>query len=587
MAKIVGPKCPICGAPGEQLLTSFWCSDEACDNWHDPYDAKRKLVHDRKEARAQLEDNARPLDAAENAALWEQGILFHLLDDLQQRIYEKWYDMPASQKRFVALISRRAGKTFTFSCIAIENAMRREGSLQHYGAMTTLQVQRMLIPTFGIILDSCPDHLKPKIYVRDKRIVWPHNGSELMLGGCEDHIKCDRFRGAYSDNWFIDEAGYIGPLNYLVQSVALPMLHARQGARITMYSNAPYSPAHDIVRFVELAQDSDCYFHATVYDSPRYSDQDIEEFAEAAGGKDSAEWKREYGCEIVVDEEHAIIPEWTVRADHLWVAVEDSFRARKVEPEDYDEDGELKSYVMEPLVREVERPQYFDTYTFVDVGFDPDLTSVLAGYWDFERARLVIEDERELSRMTTDQLADAIADVETIWDGYWAWQTRIHGAEAKPFQRIMDVDKQIQADLSVLHELEITQGNNQDLKSQVNRARQLVKSGKLIVHPRCVNLIAHLKAGCWDAKRSKFARPHKKPRPNERYYGHFDHLQGLILGHAHVQKSHNPFPAVPHHIHYTTHHISERAVAERQAANDGEDGLVRWGERLTERRKGR
>ena len=580
-----GPKCPLCGAPGEQLLTTFQCTDETCKNWHDPFDPKRKVVHDRVEARAAIEMNARPLDSRENRALWEQGITFHLLDALQQRIYERWYEMPPAQKRFVALISRRAGKTFTFSCIAIEHAMRKPGSLQHYGAMTTLQVERMLIPAFSTILDTCPDHLKPRIYVRAKKIVWP-NGSELLLGGCEDHQKCDRFRGAYSDNWWIDEAGYIGPLNYLVQSVALPMLHAREGARITMYSNAPYSPAHDIVRFVEMARESDCYFHATVYDSPRYSEQDIEEFAEAAGGKDSAEWKREYGCEIVVDEEHAIIPEWTVRSDDLWVPIEDSFRARKAEPDDYNEDGSTKSHVMEPLVREVERPQYFDVYTFIDLGFDPDLTSVLAAYWDFENARLVIEDERELSRMTTDQLAEAIYDIEkSTWEGYWAWQTRIHGAEAKPFQRVIDQDKQMHADLSIMHSLDLTQGSNHDLNSQVNRCRQLVKAGKLVVHPRCVNLIAHLKAGCWDSNRKKFARPHKKPRPNERYYGHFDHLQALVLGHAHVQKAHNPFPVVPHGIHYTTHHISERAVAQRKAENDGDDGLVKWGERLTERRR--
>ena len=534
----------------------------------------RMAMHDAFDAEHPIQ--LQPIEPELNEDLWRRGVCFHLLDEAQQEVYEHWYDLPTDVLIVVAMIARRFGKTSIYASICVELALRNPGSLYHYTAATTVQVRNMLIPVFSTMLDTCPDDLKPKLVARDATWVFP-NGSKIVMGGIEDRAKCDRMRGQHSDGVFCDEAGYCPELEYFVNSVATPMLQGRKGARITMYSNAPYSPSHDIVSFANRARETGGYIHRTVYDSPRYSRKDIELFSQAAGGFDSAEWRREYLAEIVVDENYAVIPEWASREDKPWVRVEDSFRARMPQPED--EQGDIKP----PLVREVPRPQYFDIYTFMDPGFSPDLTSVLAAYWDYREARLVVENELEIQNMTTDQLAKGIAELEhDTWNNYWTFTSKHHGWASEPYLRIMDVGKQMRHDLGALHGLRFTQANNQDLHSQINRLRQLVRNGKLVVHPRCKKLISHLRAAYWDSGRQVFARPSRKPssNPNETYYGHFDHLSALQLGHAHVNKHNDPYPSMPLGISHHTHHVSHK----RRAGNQpGEDGFAELGRLMTSR----
>lgn len=564
--------CPLCGHPGEALLSSFLCSNNDCANSPAQLSPKLKVIHDRIETEHSFEPEAlvSPVDPELNDQLWRQGCLFHLLDEAQQEIYEWLKAQPESVRIIVNMIARRFGKTFIYSCLAIERAIQQPGSLQHYFAMTTVQVRNMLVPVFQAVLATCPADIKPHLLQRDNTWVFP-TGSRIMMLGAEDEQKCDRARGQHSDSAYVDEAGYIGCLNYLITSILTPMLHGRKDAHIYLYSNAPVSPAHDMVAFANRARDQGAYLHRTVYDSPRYSAEEIDEFAAAAGGKDSTEWRREYLAEIVVDEDHAVVPEFASRAERRWVLDPDSFRALHVGPE------HTEAEIREPIIREVPRPQYYDIYTVMDLGFAPDLTFVLTGYWDYLNAWLVVEDEREESRATTDRVAGSIVDMETVrWAQYWDFIEANHGRERRPFMRVMDVNKQMQADLGILHQLDFADANNKDLDSQVNRLRQGFRHGKVVIHPRCTGLIAHLHAAYWDANRKSFARPRKKPVQGERYYGHFDAVSALQLMYSHVNKTHDPYPDIPVGISHDTHHITRRAVERRKRnQNDGIAKLAR------------
>lgn len=525
------------------------------------------------------------LTDAEVEERWRNGDLRYKLDSAQQIIYDHWYDLPAHILIAVSLISRRWGKTYTYSCIAIEKALKKPGSIQHYFAMTTKQVRDMLIPIFQEIFEDCPEDIRPKLLQRDNAWVFPEDEetgrqSKVLMFGADDQRACNRARGQFSDNAFVDEAGYIEVLGYLTRSVLTPMLHGREGARITMYSNAPYSPSHDITGFIEVAKAQGSYLHRTIYDSPRFSEQYIEMFAEEAGGRDTAVWQREYMALIVVDENSAVIPEWTSRAHHVWVLDPEGFRALEVGPEHEECDIRL------PLVREVEWPEYFDIYTVIDLGFAPDLTSIITGFWDMNEATLVFEDEEELSRATTDLIAEAVVDVEKRrWSDYWEKQTRVLGRPAKPYLRVMDVNRQMQADLATLHQLEFMLAYNKDLDAQVNRFRQRVRHGKVAVNPRCKRVISHFGAAYWDTRRKSFARPHKKPRPNEPYYGHFDHVSSAILFNAHVVENHDPFPMMPTGVNARTHHISQKAIDRRRAAKRSHDGIAQLARVMGGRRR--
>lgn len=506
----------------------------------------------------------------ENESLWRAGVLFHLLDSLQRELYEWWWSLSEREKQCVALVSRRAGKTFTFVVICCELALRRKVKL-HYAAETAKQVREFLLPTFDIILESCPEDLRPVYKRGEGKFYFPSTGSTITLVGCEDKQKADRLRGPYSDGAFIDEAGYNHVLRYVVVSIFRPMLKGRKGARITMYSNAPFSPSHDIVPLMNAAKDRGAFYHATIYDSPRFTDEEIAEEAEAYGGFDSTDFIREYMALVVVDEDTAIMPEWSSREELPWVMT-DTFRARPPEPGDDPEE------INPPLVREIPRPAYYDTYTFLDPGFN-DLLSLTACYWDYVEQLLVVVAERELYKATTDLIAMAVKEIEQeAWGDYWDWIAQNHGWPTKPYLRVMDRDKRLRADLESDYDLTFTLAVNQDLKKQVADLRRLTRRGGLVVHPRCTGTVAHLRAGYWDTTGNKFARPNKKPPADgSRYYGHFDHISSLQLGYGRVNTSHDPFPKLPPGVSPLTHMV-------RKFPDKPDDGITHLARRMRRRR---
>jgi hypothetical protein len=232
----------------------------------------------------------------------------------------------------------------------------------------------------------------------------------------------------------------------------------------------------------------------------------IPEWCEESGGAESTDWRREYLCELVTDEARQIIPEFT-----------------------------------DALVREVPRPQYFDAYVGMDVGFT-DLTAVLFGYWDFANATLVVEDELALSRMTTEDLANGIRGVEQ----------RL-GWPKPPYSRVSDTDLIVINDLNRLHDLGFTPTLKDDKEAAINAVRMLCAQGKLAVHPRCVNLRAHLKYGIWNERRTSFERAEG--------FGHFDMIDALVYLVRSVRREVNPYPHLlgySEHTHYIPDEMRQR-----------------------------
>lgn len=510
-----------------------------------------------------------PISKELNDYCWRNGVLYHLLDSLQQQIYEWWWSPELTERVRVAMIGRRVGKTFTFGCIASEIALRNPGSQQHYAAPTAKQVRDFLIPNFRMIFETAPEGLEPIYNAREGAFLFK-NGSKIIVAGCEDMKKAERLRGAYTDCGWIDEAGYNPVLRHVALSILLPMCHNRQGAMVTCYSNAPMSPSHDIMGMADRAKARGAYYHATIYDSPRYSEEDIALVAEEQGGVDTSDFQREYMANCIVDEESSVIPEWQSRSLTFWVPQSDTFRAREATEED-----DLQQ-VHEPLIREVPRPQYYDCYTFMDHGFN-DILSIVAAYWDFEQGWLVAEGERELHRPTTDMIAAAVEELEQeTWGHYWKFVAENHGWDRRPYKRVADAERKTLVDLQGIYGLPFVKAHMEEIHTQVKRLRGLARRGHLVINPRCENLIAHLDAATWNLQRTAFARPSKEPRPGERYFGHFDHVSTLQIAANNIDRNHDPFPNLPIGISARTHLIKPQAYRSSQqtVANDGLDTLA-------------
>lgn len=508
-----------------------------------------------RERRKRLEEM--PLPAApsdtDTALRWRRGDLRHLLrpnqvalyQHIKQTLWPNGYGKPGGERRHVEECHRRYGKSSVWGIIALELCLTLPDALVYWAASTGKQVSKILSTVLRPFLKECPEDIRPQWKKSDGVYVFPTTGALLYIGGCEDEAKADALRGDGADLFLIDEAGSIDILLYVYRSIALWMTADRHG-KIGMPSTPARTPGHPFTMYCELAEAGQGgFWKQTVVDSG-WSEALIDELADECGGKGTVDFLREAMCERIVDAARAILAEATEA--------------------DKDERN--------PLVCEVERPRYFDIYTVQDLGYSPDLTFVIFGYFDFENRWYVVLDELVLERMVTPDLADGVKAKEAaLWARHYAdWSDAYRPQygdtppKAEPYLRISDIEPQVMADLYRLHGLSFTpvekrsDGRLSAKLSMINRTKIALRERRVKIHPRCKNLRAHLRAGIWNKRRTDYERVEG--------FGHFDGCDALIYFVCSVVESHNPFPSVPDDVSHDTHFVyprekkGERKIAE-------------------------
>lgn len=453
----------------------------------------------------------RDVDSAELLRVaWTHGELASwLLSPCQLEIYDAIRDAEGrGEKGFVCETARRYGKSTIFDTIAIENA-QRERTTQHYAAPTGKQVKNLLVPIMRQLLATCPNDMRPVWNVSDGVWTFPLHGSELHIAGCEDEAKADRLRGPASDCFFVDEAGFIPVMDYVVKDVAQPQTWTT-GGMVLLGSTPPKTPAHAFIAHALRAQAEGRYIHRTIYQSTRYTPDQILSFIKEAGGANTDNWRREGLAERVIDELRAVVPE---------------FHAHR-----------------EVIVKPHRRPEFFDAYVGMDVGFDPSLTVVLFGYFDFKADLVVIEDEIPLHKMRTDVLAEAVKAKEAdLWRDHFAAMRAQHPFLEElhtVYSRVSDVDDILINDLFSMHGLDFQKASKTEVdgESPLNELRIRVGQEKIRIHPRCKTLIAHLAGGIWNARRTAY-----EWIPG---LGHLDAIDALKYFVRHVNYNRNPYPEI-------------------------------------------
>lgn len=434
-------------------------------------------------------------------ALWRRHTLRYALHDDQRSIRDMYLD--ADGRVFVLCCSRRWGKSRLCSALAIEKAISQPNAHIKYAAPTMKMAREIVVPHMEELLRDSPEDMAPSFSKAELSWSFP-NGSRILLAGC-DSGNAERLRGTSMDLGICDEAGFIDDLRYVVQSILLPQLMTTDGD-IFMASTPARSPVHDFTTYCLEAEADGRYAHRTIYDAPHISAAIAEEFKRESGGEDSSDWRREYLAEVVVDEDSAVLPEFTRHLDDI--------------------------------VQELEPPKYRDCYVSIDVGFH-DLTAALFGYYDFEGARLVVEDERIFQHAHSAIIAPEILDAEQkLWGG------------KEPYVRVMDADAIVRADMGREHALVCRLPKKDDKHAAVNALRMALAQGNVVVHPRCKVTIAHCKGAVWNRQRTSFERSGS--------FGHFDAVDALVYLWRHVDRARNPFPRLADGMTHDSHWVPQQ-----------------------------
>jgi len=206
-----------------------------------------------------------------------------------------------------------------------------------------------------------------------------------------------------------------------------------------------------------------------------------------------------HNCHIIKDSNYAIIPEFN---------------------------EELKKII----VKETDRAPFYDAYVGMDIGMK-DLTVVLFGWYDFLKAKLIVEDEFVIhgQKFNTSTLADGIKQKEAE-----VFTDKITGEQRIPFLRISDNNLIVIKDLWDLHGLRFLPTRKDDADAALNKVRVMLENEQILINPRCKTLITHLEAGIWNKAKTSFDRSADN--------GHFDAIDSLKYLIRNVQISKNPYP---------------------------------------------
>ena len=432
------------------------------------------------------------------AELWRRGEVSFLLDPNQKHLRTIYQN--SKEKTNVWLLARRSGKSYALLVLAFEQCMKNPKSTVKYLGPTKLMIKTIVRPLVETILETCPQDLKPKLKESDYIYYFP-NGSELQMAGA-DSGHAEKLRGGDSSLILVDEAGSIDKLKYIIQSVLIPTTLLTKG-KLILASTPPVESEHDFLSYIEESQLNNTITKKTINDNPRLTPQDIEDAKKEMGGEHTDGYRREYLCEIIKDGNSSVIPEF---------------------------DDEL----IKEIVKEHNKPPFYDCYVAMDLGFK-DYTALVFGYYDFRKALIVIEDELLIdfkqSNMNLKKLGELIKHKEeALWTNVMTNETR------KPSLRVSDIDYIVLQELyNATHGLiSFTPATKTDKESTINNLRTLLSSRKIVIHPRCTNLIRHLQNVKWNKTKQSFGRSAEN--------GHYDLVDALLYFIRHISVSRNPYP---------------------------------------------
>ena len=391
--------------------------------------------------------------------------------------------------KYVMHCSRRLGKTFLLCVLAIVIALSKANAQVRYASVTQKAVRKMVHPIFKSIFSRYKPKFRPRWNGQEGAYIFS-NGSMIHIAGVNNGHE-DDLRGTAADLCVVDEAAFVDNLRYLVDSVLMPQLITTNG-KLIMASSSPLSPAHEFAEYIFEARKEGFYSSYDIYQSD-YPLDIIEKFCKEAGGENSTAWKREYLNMLIVDSNFAIVPEATVA--------------------DFTRSPKTENY------------QYYHKYVAMDLGVR-DLNVTLFAYYDFLRAKIVIEKEHVINGpdMTTPKLHAGISEIEKdLWNA------------KEPYKRVADNNNPLLLlDLGSIHNMFFHSTSKDSLHAMVNQMRVWIQDGRVEIDESCVVLIDSLKYGIWNKKRTEFDRSVA--------LGHYDAVAALMYLIRNIDESTNPIP---------------------------------------------
>ena len=441
-------------------------------------------------------------------AAWDSGELGYKLRRIQKVIRKRWVASKLVSRKFVLNCNRRLGKSTWGLEVLTEGAIKKPNFHGLFCAPVKDSLRAYIQPLVTKIIADAPAKNRPTL---DSNLVlrFP-NGSAITFRGSNAQ-SYQNLRGNDFDLIFVDEFRNLDNGEDLLKSVLLPAIFNSKGF-IIIASTPPDTEEHYLNELNQEAQAGGYYFHCDINmcaksDPDDFSAAQIEEWRKETNS--DIIWTREYLAVFIRDVTKTVIPEW-----------DDAY------------------------IQTIERDEffpYYQKYVSMDLGVRYK-TAAIFGYYDFKRAKLIIEAEFTMkdAEVLTDNIAAKIKETERAL-GYQLIHDRNHEKwrslqiHEKVYRRVADNNNPLLVqDLNSKHGMDFFGTRKDELPAMINLCREYVKDGRIIVDSKCVELIGCLRNGVWDK--------HKRELARSKVYGHFDALMSLVYLVRNLDTSTNPIP---------------------------------------------
>lgn len=432
--------------------------------------------------------------------LWSRGRIEWKLRDYQQKVDEDVERQP--EKQVVVLDTNRGfGKTTYTAWRSLRGIMRSDNYTVRFlgpsAKETAFRLEERIIP----MLADCPERLRPKWDAQNK--VWRarHRNSCIYVAGLE-HTKADDHRGPHPHEIILDETRNITDLENVWLNVIWPQLQQTRG-RFISASTVATDLNHYYHRLIDFAKENGIYIKRRIQDMPGMTEARIDEIAAVyPKGRQDPRFRREMETEAVPDDSELAFPLYLPKREKLFI--------------------------------NTVRPKTCFKYIAGDHG-SVDPTAILFAHYDFDKGRLVVEDELGLDGPTNERGTTSMLQEYAEARRKQLWGT--DAIKAAPFDAPVQMIRDMrEADFAAGRENGIPwlRPPRMQILAAIRQLETMIEAESVIVGQRCRRL---------DEQLQRMPKPNDLGKvPRVAGLGHFDYVFALLYMIRVVVRSESPYP---------------------------------------------
>lgn len=444
---------------------------------------------------------------------------------------------------------RRYGKTAQWLIRDVSAAIRRAEARGLIACAYQKSIGEIIVPLTKVLFRDAPKGYFPEYFgtrgADHEHLYIEASDSVIKLVGLDLHPHATR--GQWLDFAHISEAAFVRGLQSVIQGDIMPQFQDRPWAWLALESSTAKTRDCEFnTEFREDARKRGTYRKHTIRDNTQLSESEIAKEERRSGGKGSANCQRELYCEETREESLMVVPEFSLE--------------RHVMPA-----GEV--------------PEHAHCYVSMDPG-EKDPLGIVWGFYDFVRAKLVIQRSFAKSNCRTGEAAALIKQVENelwgtahrgipatpkrdnalravplvtiadvvktagglVWDpppaAFTYWDHGENQFLPNPYKRISDIDARMVGDLAVEHSINFESTAKDDAYAQEGALRHAFAMDWIEIWEPNGDLARQLESGMWQLD----AHGRRREWMTTSSLGHLDCVAALIYLWRNLQREKNPAP---------------------------------------------